>query len=59
MDFRGDQREGWWLTVVQEDDQSAHTITQRLRQLKRIPPELLPLGVVIAYVNPGFQFECH
>jgi len=32
-----------------EDDQSAHTITQRLRQLKRIPPELLPLGVVILF----------
>jgi hypothetical protein len=25
-----------------------HTISQRLRTLKRIPPELLPLGVVIA-----------
>lgn len=29
---------------------AAHTITQRLRNLKRIPPELIPLGVVIAYV---------
>ncbi|KAL4968464.1 uncharacterized protein BDV14DRAFT_142418 [Aspergillus stella-maris] len=26
---------------------SAHTISQRLRQLKKIPPELLPLGVVL------------
>ncbi|RMZ28151.1 hypothetical protein D0859_07769 [Hortaea werneckii] len=26
----------------------AHTISQRLRQLKRIPPELIPLGVVLA-----------
>ncbi|KAL4935025.1 hypothetical protein BDV06DRAFT_217730 [Aspergillus oleicola] len=25
---------------------SAHTISQRLRQLKKIPPELLPLGTV-------------
>ncbi|ETN43197.1 uncharacterized protein HMPREF1541_02356 [Cyphellophora europaea CBS 101466] len=32
-----------------EEDHSAHTITQRLRNLKRIPPELLPLGVVIAF----------
>jgi len=32
-----------------EDDQSAHTITQRIRQLKKIPPELLPLGVVILF----------
>ncbi|KIX97256.1 uncharacterized protein Z520_06708 [Fonsecaea multimorphosa CBS 102226] len=37
---------------AKEDDQSAHTITQRIRMLKRIPPELLPLGVVIAYVYP-------
>merc|ERR1712098_759001 len=37
-----------------EEDHSAHTITQRLRNLKRIPPELLPLGVVIAYVS-GLQ----
>ena len=26
----------------------AHTISQRLRTLKRIPPELIPLGVVLA-----------
>ncbi|KAJ5899327.1 hypothetical protein N7495_004071 [Penicillium taxi] len=26
---------------------SAHTISQRLRQLKQIPPELLPLGFVL------------
>ena len=26
---------------------TAHTISQRLRSLKKIPPELLPLGVVI------------
>ncbi|KIW26046.1 uncharacterized protein PV07_09175 [Cladophialophora immunda] len=34
---------------TKEDDQSAHTITQRIRMLKRIPPELLPLGVVISF----------
>ncbi|ETI19623.1 hypothetical protein G647_09457 [Cladophialophora carrionii CBS 160.54] len=28
---------------------TAHTITQRIRQLKKVPPELLPLGVVIAF----------
>lgn len=27
---------------------TAHTISQRLRQLKKIPPELIPLGVVLA-----------
>lgn len=31
------------LTITQ-----GHTISQRLRTLKRIPPELLPLGVVLA-----------
>lgn len=29
---------------------TAHTISQRLRTLKKIPPELVPLGVVISYV---------
>ncbi|KAF2200526.1 hypothetical protein GQ43DRAFT_441493 [Delitschia confertaspora ATCC 74209] len=33
---------------VPKEDQSAHTISQRLRQLKKIPAELIPLGVVIA-----------
>lgn len=27
---------------------AAHTISQRLRTLKKIPPELIPLGVVLA-----------
>ncbi|KAL4870121.1 hypothetical protein BDV12DRAFT_195724 [Aspergillus spectabilis] len=30
-----------------KEAQSAHTISQRLRTLKRIPPELIPLGVVL------------
>lgn len=29
-------------------DGTAHTISQRLRTLKKIPPELVPLGVVLA-----------
>ncbi|XHG02118.1 hypothetical protein AWENTII_005479 [Aspergillus wentii] len=32
---------------LQKENQSAHTISQRLRTLKRIPPELIPLGVVL------------
>jgi len=32
-----------------DHEHSAHTISQRLRSLKRIPPELLPLGVVIGF----------
>ncbi|EXJ82635.1 hypothetical protein A1O3_06448 [Capronia epimyces CBS 606.96] len=31
------------------NEQSAHTITQRIRSLKKVPPELLPLGVVILF----------
>ncbi|PGH23520.1 hypothetical protein AJ80_02474 [Polytolypa hystricis UAMH7299] len=30
-----------------KERQSAHTISQRLRTLKRIPPELIPLGIVL------------
>ncbi|KAI5852584.1 hypothetical protein DFP73DRAFT_533302 [Morchella snyderi] len=30
-----------------KQEQSAHTISQRLRQLKKVPAELIPLGVVI------------
>ncbi|BCS26518.1 uncharacterized protein APUU_51229A [Aspergillus puulaauensis] len=30
-----------------KEGQSAHTISQRLRTLKKIPPELLPLGLVL------------
>jgi len=31
-----------------KEEQGAHTISQRLRRLKNIPPELIPLGVVVA-----------
>lgn len=30
-----------------KQEQSAHTISQRLRMIKRVPPELIPLGVVL------------
>ncbi|KAI9892103.1 MAG: hypothetical protein M1814_001809 [Vezdaea aestivalis] len=32
---------------VPGEEQSGHTISQRLRTLKRIPPELIPLGIVL------------
>lgn len=42
----------WSFQAAQSTNRSsyfiAHTISQRLRQLKRIPPELIPLGVVLA-----------
>ncbi|KAK9647712.1 hypothetical protein V6Z96_006714 [Aspergillus fumigatus] len=34
-----------------KENQSAHTISQRLRTLKRVPPELIPLGIVLRYVD--------
>ncbi|KAL2046785.1 hypothetical protein N7G274_000803 [Stereocaulon virgatum] len=40
---------------VPKEEHSAHTISQRLRTLKKIPPELMPLGVVLA-VAIGFAF---
>ncbi|KAA8901361.1 hypothetical protein FN846DRAFT_908978 [Sphaerosporella brunnea] len=30
-----------------KEQQSAHTITQRIRQLKKVPPELFPIGIVV------------
>ncbi|KAK6359467.1 hypothetical protein TWF696_000623 [Orbilia brochopaga] len=33
--------------AVPKEEQSGHTVTQRLRRLKDIPVELIPLGVVI------------
>ncbi|KAH8590289.1 hypothetical protein B0O99DRAFT_635168 [Bisporella sp. PMI_857] len=41
------------MRAAPKEDQSAHTISQRLRTLKRIPPELIPLGVVVG-IAVGF-----
>ncbi|KAJ5646989.1 hypothetical protein N7520_006688 [Penicillium odoratum] len=30
-----------------KEGQSAHTISQRLRMIKKCPPELIPLGIVL------------
>ncbi|CZS98615.1 uncharacterized protein RAG0_07270 [Rhynchosporium agropyri] len=35
------------------EEHRAHTITQRLRTLRKIPPELIPLGIVVG-VAVGF-----
>ncbi|KAH8706676.1 hypothetical protein BGZ61DRAFT_450303 [Ilyonectria robusta] len=32
------------LRPVPKEDQAGHTVSQRLRKLKQIPPELYPLG---------------
>ncbi|TQS36691.1 hypothetical protein Golomagni_02851 [Golovinomyces magnicellulatus] len=41
------------MMVVQREHQSAPFITHRLRQLRKIPPELIPLGVVVG-IAVGF-----
>ncbi|KAF2724109.1 hypothetical protein K431DRAFT_301225 [Polychaeton citri CBS 116435] len=36
------------MMPVPKEEHSAHTISQRIRTLKKIPMELIPLGVVLA-----------
>lgn len=31
------------------EDQAAHSVSQRLRKLRKIPAELIPLGVVVGF----------
>ncbi|KAF2497687.1 hypothetical protein BU16DRAFT_525303 [Lophium mytilinum] len=35
------------MRPVPKEEHSAHTISQRIRQLKKVPPELIPLGIVL------------
>ncbi|KAL1648034.1 hypothetical protein UCDDS831_g03660 [Diplodia seriata] len=35
------------MNPVPKEEHSAHTISQRIRTLKKIPPELIPLGIVL------------
>ncbi|RDW82248.1 BcPIC2 [Coleophoma cylindrospora] len=41
------------MRPVPKEEHSAHTISQRLRQWRKVPPELLPLGLVVC-VALGF-----
>ncbi|KAK3314948.1 hypothetical protein B0H66DRAFT_564037 [Apodospora peruviana] len=34
---------------VPNEEQAAHTVSQRLRRLRKIPAELIPLGVVVGF----------
>ncbi|KAK3076165.1 hypothetical protein LTS18_013740, partial [Coniosporium uncinatum] len=36
------------VRAAPKEEHSAHTISQRIRTLKKIPPELLPVGFVVA-----------
>ncbi|KAH7347807.1 hypothetical protein B0T11DRAFT_291919 [Plectosphaerella cucumerina] len=37
------------MAPVPVEDQVGHTVSQRLRKLRKIPPELIPLGVVVGF----------
>ncbi|OAA55941.1 NADH-ubiquinone reductase complex 1 MLRQ subunit [Niveomyces insectorum RCEF 264] len=37
------------MRPVPKEEQAAHTVSQRLRRLRKIPAELLPLGVVVGF----------
>merc|ERR1711964_334414 len=41
------------MMAMPNEGHRAHTISQRLRTLKKIPPELIPLGIVVG-VAVGF-----
>ncbi|KAJ5549951.1 hypothetical protein N7461_004649 [Penicillium sp. DV-2018c] len=41
-----------------KEPHSAHTISQRLRQIKRVPPELLPIGFVLAVALSAAVYSC-
>ncbi|KAK4555479.1 hypothetical protein LTR86_007231 [Recurvomyces mirabilis] len=45
---RSFQTAGRRMSPMPKEEHAAHTISQRLRSLKRIPPELIPIGVVLA-----------
>ncbi|KAK0634686.1 hypothetical protein B0T17DRAFT_514029 [Bombardia bombarda] len=49
------------MKPVPNEEQAAHTISQRLRRLKSIPPELIPLGAVVglALVAAGYSSLRH
>ncbi|KAI0020404.1 hypothetical protein F4780DRAFT_779528 [Xylariomycetidae sp. FL0641] len=46
------------MTPVPKEDQSAHTISQRLRKLRSIPAELIPLGVVVGFAVFAAGYSC-
>ncbi|EKD12820.1 uncharacterized protein L3040_006974 [Drepanopeziza brunnea f. sp. 'multigermtubi'] len=41
------------MAAQPNEEHRAHTISQRLRALRKIPPELIPLGIVVG-VAVGF-----
>jgi len=49
------------MRPVPKEDQAGHTISQRLRKLRQIPPELIPLAVVVGFavVAAGYSSVRH
>ncbi|EFX06604.1 hypothetical protein CMQ_6925 [Grosmannia clavigera kw1407] len=49
------------MRPVPKEEQAAHTVSQRLRRLKNIPAELLPLGVVVGFAvfAAGYSITRH
>ncbi|QKX61507.1 uncharacterized protein TRUGW13939_08658 [Talaromyces rugulosus] len=46
------------LMSVPKENMSAHTISQRIRQLKKVPPELIPIGVVLGVAIGAAIYSC-
>lgn len=49
------------MRPVPNEEQAGHTISQRLRRLRKIPPELYPLGVVVGFavLAAGYSMTRH
>ncbi|KAK5660790.1 hypothetical protein OQA88_12158 [Cercophora sp. LCS_1] len=46
------------MRPVPKEEQAAHTVSQRLRRLRKIPPELIPLGVVVGFAICAAVYSC-
>ncbi|KAI7787242.1 hypothetical protein SLS64_000161 [Diaporthe eres] len=49
------------MRPVPNEEQAAHTVSQRLRRLRKIPAELIPLGVVVGFavLAAGYSITRH
>ncbi|KAK3191292.1 hypothetical protein K4F52_002502 [Lecanicillium sp. MT-2017a] len=46
------------MRPVPKEDQAGHTISQRLRKLKDIPAELIPLAAVVGFAVFAAGYSC-
>ncbi|ATY66657.1 hypothetical protein CCM_04542 [Cordyceps militaris CM01] len=46
------------MRPVPKEDQAGHTISQRLRKLKQIPAELIPLAAVVGFAVAAAGYSC-